>query len=110
MNLNKKENTPGSPSEWYELGVSLRQRERFGEAINAFRNAVETASVLIGELSSCLDEPAADNSLPSGCGPSGGDGRMYSVEELQALKSKAEASIELILRIRGFVNKDLMNP
>ena len=110
MNINKNDNTPGSPSEWYELGVSLRQRERFGEAINAFRNAVETASVLIGELSSCLDEPAADNSLPSGCGPSGGDGRMYSVEELQALKSKAEASIELILRIRGFVNKDLMNP
>ena len=110
MNLNKKENTPGSPSKWYELGVSLRQREQFGEAVNAFRNAVETASVLIGELSSCLDEPAADNSLPSGCGPSGGDGRMYSVEELQALKSKAEASIELILRIRGFVNKDLMNP
>ena len=52
MNINKKDNTPGSPSEWYELGVSLRQRERFGEAINAFRKAEETAAALIERLSS----------------------------------------------------------
>ncbi len=36
------ENTPGSPSEWYDLGVFYRRNARFGEAMNAFRMAAET--------------------------------------------------------------------
>ena len=36
---------PGSPFEWYELGVSLRRNEQFGEAINAFRKAEEEGFV-----------------------------------------------------------------
>ena len=46
----KKENietTPGSASEWYDLGVSLMRQTRFGDAINAFSRAAELAS---GEL------------------------------------------------------------
>lgn len=46
----KKENieiTPGSASEWYDLGVSLMRETRFGDAINAFNRAAELAS---GEL------------------------------------------------------------
>ena len=103
MNINKNDNTPGSPYEWYELGVSLRQRERFGEAINAFRNAEETAVALIERLSS---GQSADGSevAHTECTVK------YSITELQTLHSRAAASIELILRIRGFVNKDLMNP
>lgn len=48
--LMKKENieiTPGSASEWYDLGVSLMRETRFGDAINAFNRAAELAS---GEL------------------------------------------------------------
>ncbi len=41
MNFQK---TPGTASEWYDLGVFLRQNARFGEAINAFMKAAETAS------------------------------------------------------------------
>ena len=104
MNINKKENTPGSPSEWYELGVSLRQRERFGEAINAFRKTEETAEALIERLSSGQSADGSDAAAYTEC-----TGK-YSITELQTLRSRAEASIELILRIRGFVNKDLMNP
>ncbi len=37
-------NTPGSPSEWYDLGVFYRKNARFGEAMNAFRMAAETAN------------------------------------------------------------------
>ena len=43
----KKENieiTPGSASEWYDLGVSLMRETRFGDAINAFNRAAELAS------------------------------------------------------------------
>lgn len=36
--------TPGSPSEWYDLGVFYRKNARFGEAMNAFRMAAETAN------------------------------------------------------------------
>ena len=104
MNINKNDNTPGSPYEWYELGVSLRQRERFGEAINAFRNAEETAAALIERLSSGQSADGSDAAAYTECT------EKYSITELQTLHSRAAASIELILRIRGFVNKDLMNP
>ncbi|MCD8312600.1 MAG: hypothetical protein LUC24_00385, partial [Bacteroidales bacterium] len=36
--------SPASPQEWYEAGVLLRARERFGEAINAFRQAADLVS------------------------------------------------------------------
>lgn len=85
--------TPGSPFEWYELGVSLRRNEQFGEAINAFRKAEEEAVRIMEENSGLryLDD-------------------RLDMEELRSLRDRALASIELILRIRGFVNKDLMNP
>ena len=118
MNIEKNDMTPGSPYEWYELGVSLRRKELFGEAVNAFRKAEETASELIGILSSEKCESVSRNDLsPKGrtdgssgeaCQPENAEG--FSVEELRTLKNRAVASIELILRIRGFVNKDLMNP
>lgn len=60
--------------ELYDLGISLRQQERFGEAINAFRKAA-------------VAEDATDE-----------------------LIKKSLASVELIQEIKGFVNKDLMNP
>lgn len=85
--------TPGSPFEWYELGVSLRRNEQFGEAINAFRKAEGEAARIMEEY--------------SGLGYR--DDRL-DMEELRSLRDRASASIELILRIRGFVNKDLMNP
>lgn len=79
--------SPGSPYEWYELGVSLRRKEMFGEAINAFRQAEEMAEALAMEVSEARN-----------------------AEELLALRNRARASIDLIKSIRGFVNKDLMNP
>ncbi|MGN0189057.1 MAG: tetratricopeptide repeat protein [Candidatus Cryptobacteroides sp.] len=42
----KKENikiTPGSASEWYDLGVSLMRQTRFGDAINAFQESARLA-------------------------------------------------------------------
>ena len=35
--------TPGSASEWYDLGVFYRRNARFGDAINAFLSAAEVA-------------------------------------------------------------------
>ncbi len=60
--------------ELFELGISLRQQERFGEAINAFRQAA-----------------AAEDAT-------------------EELIKKSLASVELIQEIKGFVNKDLLNP
>ena len=82
--------TPGSPEEWYDLGVLYRRNARFGDAVNAFSMAAETAG----------DE------LASSCGTDG----MSRKNALAALRSKALASIELLKDINGFVNADLMNP
>ena len=49
----KKENietTPGSASEWYDLGVSLMRETRFGDAINAFNRAAELASCELDDI------------------------------------------------------------
>lgn len=51
--LMKKENieiTPGSASEWYDLGVSLMRETRFGDAINAFNRAAELASCELDDI------------------------------------------------------------
>ena len=51
--LMKKENieiTPGSASEWYDLGVSLMRQTRFGDAINAFNRAAELASCELDDI------------------------------------------------------------
>ena len=55
---------PGSPQEWYELGVVLRRREMFGEAVNAFREAERLAERAIAELESGAG--CAMDSLPCG--------------------------------------------
>ena len=78
---------PGSAVEWYDRGCLFRKRGEFGQAVNAFRTAADMA----GEQMELLAE-----------GP--------EREGLSAIKGKAEASIGLILRITGFVNRDLMNP
>ncbi len=80
--LNKK---PGSAAEWCDLGSLYRREGKFGEAVNAFRKAAAIAS----------------EEAESG---------VISIEERDAICSRAEASVELIARITGFVNKDLMNP
>lgn len=46
-NKNCNMKTPGSAEEWFDLGVSLRQDARFGEAMNAFMNAADTDDVLL---------------------------------------------------------------
>ena len=76
---------PGSPQEWYELGVVLRRREMFGEAVNAFREAERLAAHALAE-------------------------QKPDTGEMEQLRARAVVSIELIQSIRGFVNKDLMNP
>lgn len=94
----KKENievTPGSASEWYDLGVSLMRQTRFGDAINAFNRAAELAS-----------EGPASEGLASGESASGS----LALEDLVNIRKKSLASIEVIQKIIGFVNKDLMNP
>ena len=78
---------PGSAVEWYDLGCLFRRRGEFGQAVNAFRAAIEDAR----ERMRNTDDAAV-------------------LEELSAVKEKAETSIGLVLRITGFVNKDLMNP
>lgn len=150
---------PGSPQEWYELGVVLRRREMFGEAVNAFREAERLAERAIAELESgagcamdslpcgaaamdtptasgpleisdipgVLDTPTASDTVGTSVAPEAftfpavADGRMSDssgtsvptvpdLEFLESLRARAVASIELIQSIRGFVNKDLMNP
>lgn len=151
--------TPGSPQEWYELGVSLRRKEMFGEAVNAFLEAERLAERAISELESgagcamdslpcgaaamdtpvasdpleisdipgALDTPTASDTVGTSVAPEAftfpavADGRMSDssgtsvptvpdLEFLESLRARAVASIELIQSIRGFVNKDLMNP
>ena len=132
---------PGSPQEWYELGVVLRRREMFGEAVNAFREAERLAERAIAELESgagcamdslpcgaaAMDTPTASDTVGTSVAPEAftfpavADGRMSDssgtsvptvpdLEFLESLRARAVASIELIQSIRGFVNKDLMNP
>ena len=150
---------PGSPQEWYELGVVLRRREMFGEAVNAFREAERLAERAIAELESgagcamdslpcgaaaldtptasgpleisdipgVLDTPTASDTVGTSVAPEAftfpavADGQMSDssgtsvptvpdLEFLESLRARAVASIELIQSIRGFVNKDLMNP
>lgn len=150
---------PGSPQEWYELGVVLRRREMFGEAVNAFREAEQLAERAIAELESgagcamdslpcgaaamdtptasgpleisdipgVLDTPTASDTVGTSVAPEAftfpavADGQMSDssgtsvptvpdLEFLESLRARAVASIELIQSIRGFVNKDLMNP
>ena len=150
---------PGSPQEWYELGVVLRRREMFGEAVNAFREAERLAERAIAELESgagcamdslpcgaaamdtptasgpleisdipgALDTPTASDTVGTSVAPEAftfpavADEQMSDssgtsvptvpdLEFLESLRARAVASIELIQSIRGFVNKDLMNP
>lgn len=132
---------PGSPQEWYELGVVLRRREMFGEAVNAFREAERLAERAIAELESgagcamdslpcgaaAMDTPTASDTVGTSVAPEAftfpavADGQMSDssgtsvptvpdLEFLESLRARAVASIELIQSIRGFVNKDLMNP
>ena len=80
-------NEPRSASEWYDLGCVYRKNGAFGEAVNAFRAAIDA----VESQMKLLDDPAA-------------------IEALESVREKAAASIELVMRITGFVNKDLMNP
>ncbi len=89
MTEKNSNNEPRSASEWYDLGCIYRKNGEFGEAVNAFRAAVEEAESQMKLL---------------------GDEDAYLLERLVSVREKAEASVGLILRITGFVNKDLMNP
>ncbi len=89
MTEKNSNNEPRSASEWYDLGCIYRKNGEFGEAVNAFRAAVEEAESQMKLL---------------------GDEDAYLLELLVSVREKAEASVGLILRITGFVNKDLMNP
>lgn len=89
MTEKNSNNEPRSASEWYDLGCIYRKNGKFGEAVNAFRAAVEEAESQMKLL---------------------GDEDAYLLERLVSVREKAEASVGLILRITGFVNKDLMNP
>ena len=132
---------PGSPQEWYELGVVLRRGEMLGGAVNAFREAERLAERAIAELESgagcamdslpcgaaAMDTPTASDTVGTSVAPEAftfpavADGQMSDssgtsvptvpdLEFLESLRARAVASIELIQSIRGFVNKDLMNP
>lgn len=89
MTEKNSNNEPRSASEWYDLGCIYRKNGEFGEAVNAFRAAVEEAESQMKLL---------------------GDEDADLLELLVSVREKAEASVGLILRITGFVNKDLMNP
>ena len=89
MTEKNSNNEPRSASEWYDLGCIYRKNGEFGEAVNAFRAAVEEAE---SQMKLLADEDAD------------------LLEPLVSVRKKAEASVGLILRITGFVNKDLMNP
>lgn len=79
---------PRSPFEWFDLGCSYRKACRFGDAINAYRSAAESAHAML-EMQSGQEEKK---------------------KALEEIRSKALASIELMKEINGFVNVDLMNP
>lgn len=74
----------------YVEAVRLRQAACFGEAVNAFAAAAETAARAL-----------------SG---SAGQAQEDTIKALQEIRSRALASIGLIREINGFVNTDLMNP
>lgn len=71
----------------YGRAVALRQSGKFGEAINAFREAAELAE-------SGLEDAEAGQERNA----------------MQEIIKKSLASVELIQEINGFVNTDLMNP
>lgn len=74
----------------YAEAVRLRQAARFGEAVNAFAAAAETAArALSGRAGQAQED---------------------TIKALQEIRSRALASIGLIREINGFVNTDLMNP
>lgn len=87
MTEKNSNNEPRSAAEWYDLGCLYRKKGEFGDAVNAFRKAVSEAEAQI---------PLLDDAVLT--------------EQLVSVRDKSEASIELVLRITGFVNKDLMNP
>ena len=87
MTEKNSNNKPRSAAQWYDLGCVYRKNGEFGEAINAFRAAAEAAESQM----QLLDDAAL-------------------LEHLADIREKSKASIELVLRITGFVNKDLMNP
>lgn len=84
--------TPGSAFEWFDLGVSLRRRASFGDAINAFTAAADEAS---DEMEKLRESGSQDEDR---------------IMALESLRSKALASVDLLKEINGFVNTDLMNP
>lgn len=77
----------------YAKGVELRRAARFGEAINAFREAAAQADILVDHIEKEMPDEILD---------------MKSA--LLEIRSRALASVELIQEINGFVNVDLMNP
>lgn len=76
----------------FDAAVSLRQQGRFGDAVNAFMAVAEEADVEINRPADPTGDP------------------LDSVVRLKELRDSSLASVELIRRITGFVNKDLMNP
>lgn len=90
---------PGSPAEWYDLGVFFRMNNRFGEAINAFSEAVRAAEDELSRLSADIPDASAS-------GPAGPE----RIRGLERIRASALASIDLLKEINGFVNTDLMNP
>ena len=72
----------------------MRRTANFGEAMNAFMTAAETAA---SEM---------EKSRAAGVPASGND----NMKALEDLRSRALASIDLLREINGFVNTDLMNP
>ena len=80
----------------YAIGVDLRRAARFGEAINAFREAACLADDLAADIDHIEMESA--------------DEIRDMKNALLEIRSRALASVELIQEINGFVNVDLMNP
>lgn len=86
---------PGSPAEWYDLGVFFRMNNRFGEAMNAFAEAARAAEDLLA------GSDGTDSS---------GDTCTEKKRELERIRTNSLASLDLLREINGFVNTDLMNP
>ncbi len=105
MNNLEINSTPGSPREWFELGVSLRKAERFGEAINAFSRAAQCAEDQIA-----VSDNVAGKIAVSGDVPATDCDSQTARAEAEKIRSESLASIELIQEIRSFANTDLMNP
>ena len=118
---------PGSPQEWYELGVVLRRRESLPCGAAAMDTPTASGPLEISDIPGVLDTPTASDTVGTSVAPEAftfpavADGQMSDssgtsvptvpdLEFLESLRARAVASIELIQSIRGFVNKDLMNP